>query len=72
MMLPAAADLPGLPGVWAAARYLTSLTAADTPLIRQHSGWILRADPEAGLQVSESLSCDHQVQIITTCLPSLS
>ncbi len=45
-----AADLPGLPGVWAAVRYMTSLSAADTPLIRHHSRWILAADPEAGLQ----------------------
>lgn len=44
-------DLPGLPGVWAAVRYLVSLSEADIPLIRKHSTWIFRADPEAGLQV---------------------
>ncbi|GAX76818.1 hypothetical protein CEUSTIGMA_g4264.t1 [Chlamydomonas eustigma] len=46
----AAADLPGLPGVWAAVRYLVSLTEEEAALIRNHSSWILGADPEAGLQ----------------------
>lgn len=49
-------DLPGLPGVWAAVRYLVSLSEADIPLIRKHSTWIFRADPEAGLQVRTSKS----------------
>jgi hypothetical protein len=46
----AAADLRGLPGVWAAVRYMTHLTCAQAPLIRRHSSWVLAADPEAGLQ----------------------
>ncbi|GFR42239.1 hypothetical protein Agub_g3133, partial [Astrephomene gubernaculifera] len=45
----AAADLPGLPGVWAAVRYLVSLTAQHAPVITRHAGWMLAADPEAGL-----------------------
>lgn len=32
------------------ARYLVSLGAADVDLIQQHSKWVLKADPEAGLQ----------------------
>ena len=48
---PHPTDLPGLPGVWAAVRYLVSLTEDEAALIRNHSGWILGADPEAGLQV---------------------
>ncbi len=47
----AAADLSGLPGVWAAVRYLSHLGSEQADLIRQHSGWILSQDPEAGLQV---------------------
>ncbi|GLI62985.1 hypothetical protein VaNZ11_005842 [Volvox africanus] len=45
----AAADLPGLPGVWAAVRYMVSLSAADADAIQRHAGWILAADAEAGL-----------------------
>ncbi|GIL77647.1 hypothetical protein Vretifemale_7143 [Volvox reticuliferus] len=45
----AAADLPGLPGVWAAVRYMVSLSAADAAVIQRHAGWILAADAEAGL-----------------------
>ena len=37
--------------MWAAIRYLVSLTEEEAALIRNHSGWILGADPEAGLQV---------------------
>ncbi|GLC77792.1 hypothetical protein PLESTB_000955600 [Pleodorina starrii] len=45
----AAADLSGLPGVWAAVRYLVSLSAGDAAAITAHAGWILAADAEAGL-----------------------
>ncbi|KXZ52313.1 hypothetical protein GPECTOR_10g945 [Gonium pectorale] len=45
----AAADLPGLPGVWAAVRYMVTLSAQQAPTIQRHAGWILAADPEAGL-----------------------
>lgn len=51
----AAADLRGLPGVWAAVRYLTHLASAHVDLIRKHSEWILKADPEAGFQVGDDL-----------------
>ncbi|PNH02814.1 Vam6/Vps39-like protein, partial [Tetrabaena socialis] len=46
----AAADLPGLPGVWAAVRYMVSVSAeATAAILQRHAGWILAADPEAGL-----------------------
>ena len=37
--------------MWAAVRYLVSLSEEEAVLIRNHSQWILGADPEAGLQV---------------------
>ncbi|KAF5838923.1 hypothetical protein DUNSADRAFT_1939 [Dunaliella salina] len=50
----AAADLPGLPGVWATVRYMVTLGGMDrrevVPLIRRHAKWVLEADPDAGLQ----------------------
>ncbi|GBF95524.1 hypothetical protein Rsub_07874 [Raphidocelis subcapitata] len=47
----AAADLAGLPGVWAAVRYLTTMSPAPTPALAEaHAGWLLGADPEAGLE----------------------
>lgn len=36
--------------MWAAVRYLVSLSEAEASLIRTHSKWILLADPEAGLE----------------------
>ncbi|MEW5314407.1 MAG: hypothetical protein WDW38_005909 [Sanguina aurantia] len=47
---PPCSDLSGLPGVWAAVRYLVSLSEAEASLIRTHSKWILLADPESGLE----------------------
>ncbi|KAF6257282.1 hypothetical protein COO60DRAFT_26268 [Scenedesmus sp. NREL 46B-D3] len=46
----AAADLKGLPGVWAAVRYLTAMQPQDLQLLVAHAGWVLGADPEAGLE----------------------
>ncbi|WIA17457.1 hypothetical protein OEZ85_014302 [Tetradesmus obliquus] len=46
----AAADLKGLPGVWAAVRYLIGMQPQDLQLLVQHAGWVLGADPEAGLE----------------------
>lgn len=47
----AAVDLKGLPGVWAAVKYLLSLHPPDFSLVSCHSKWILKKDPEAGVDM---------------------
>lgn len=49
----ASVDLAGLPGVWAAVQYVAACPAGELglPLVRAHAGWILAADPEAGLEM---------------------
>uniref|UniRef100_A0A1D1ZMX2 CNH domain-containing protein n=1 Tax=Auxenochlorella protothecoides TaxID=3075 RepID=A0A1D1ZMX2_AUXPR len=54
----ASAELRGLPGAWAAVRYLLGLGADQLSLISTHSRWILEADPDAGLQMFTSLPVD--------------
>lgn len=61
----AGSDLRGVTGVWAAVQYLSKLTGVynhccidfeinvvdDIDVIRKHSGWVLKQDPEAALEV---------------------
>ncbi len=49
----AARDLRGMPGVWAAVRYVVGCAAGVVPrgVIDAHAPWILAADPEAGLEM---------------------
>jgi len=47
----AAAELVGLPGVWAAVRYAVRLGADHASLVLEFSTWILTADPENGLEM---------------------
>lgn len=35
--------------MWAAVRYIVTLSAEQAPAITRHAGWILAADAEAGL-----------------------
>lgn len=51
----AASELSGLPGAWAAVRYLCQLQPAPLDLLTTHARWILEADPEAGLEMFASL-----------------
>lgn len=49
----AAADLQGLPGVWAAVKYVAACPPGglDSQVVDAHAPWILAADPEAGLEM---------------------
>lgn len=49
----AAADLQGLPGVWAAVKYVAACPAGslDAHVVDAHAPWILAADPDAGLEM---------------------
>ncbi|KAK9829459.1 hypothetical protein WJX72_005979 [[Myrmecia] bisecta] len=47
----ASAELNGLTGVWAAVKYLVSVGGSEQDLVKRHARWILKADPEAGLEM---------------------
>ncbi|KAI3425935.1 hypothetical protein D9Q98_007907 [Chlorella vulgaris] len=53
----ASAELRGLPGVWAAVKYVCHLPAGqrDLGLISAHAKWMLAADPDAGLEMFSSM-----------------
>ena len=47
----AAADLRGVTGAWAAARYLHTVGGARPDLVHAHARWIVAADDDAGLRL---------------------
>ncbi|KAL4436979.1 hypothetical protein ABPG75_004118 [Micractinium tetrahymenae] len=53
----ASAELRGLPGVWAAVKYVCHMPEGerDLSLISTHAKWILRADPDAGLEMFSNM-----------------
>jgi len=64
----AAAELPGLPGVWAAVKYLTTLGAPDFALMSYHARWIIQGDPEAGVDMFVHLYPDVDPSVVLPVL----
>jgi hypothetical protein len=71
----AAVELKGMPGVWAAVKYLTSMDSPDFQLVSAHSKWILQGDPEAGLEMFEQmqppLAASVVLPILTSYMPDV-
>ncbi|KAL4430543.1 hypothetical protein ABPG77_005783 [Micractinium sp. CCAP 211/92] len=53
----ASAELRGLPGVWAAVKYVCHMPEGerDLSLVSTHAKWILAADPDAGLEMFSNM-----------------
>ncbi|PRW34079.1 glycoside hydrolase isoform A [Chlorella sorokiniana] len=73
----ASAELRGLPGVWAAVKYVCHLPEGqrDLALISTHAKWMLAADPDAGLEMfgnmQPPLAPSSVLPILTTYAPKL-
>lgn len=63
----AAADLQGLPGVWAAVKYVAACApgSLEAKVVDAHAPWILAADPEAGLEMF--LQVGDREQCVASC-----
>ncbi|BDA43540.1 Vam6/Vps39-like protein [Coccomyxa sp. Obi] len=71
----ASAELAGLTGVWAAVKCLVSIGSKHVDLIKAHARWIVRADPEAGLEMftemRPALAPETVLPILTNEVPTL-
>ncbi|KAL4522617.1 hypothetical protein Ndes2526A_g01018 [Nannochloris sp. 'desiccata'] len=66
----AAIELTGLPGVWAAIQYLSSHEPRDFSLISSHAKWILKQDPEAGIEMFVRLYPEVNPSVVLPILSS--
>ncbi|KDD71478.1 hypothetical protein H632_c4947p0, partial [Helicosporidium sp. ATCC 50920] len=64
----AALELRGFPGVWAAVRYVSLLDARHAELVMAHARWILRADPEAGLEMFSAQNARLPPEVVVPVL----
>jgi len=62
-------ELKGLPGVWAAVKYLTSIKHSDMSLIKYHSKWIVQMDPDAAVELFVGLYPGVEPSIALSILP---
>lgn len=71
----AAADLCGVTGAWAAARYLRAVGGARPDLVHAHARWIVAADDDAGvgllLELEPPPSPDAALAVLRAAAPAL-